>query len=477
MPSGALLRALRSALRGRRSELRARFGGAEFDGYVFPLIVERGEIAGAVAAGLDASAFSRTERELIEVREALRHAQGVTSFAYYVVDLPTGVVTVSEPFAQIWGLPPGTMQIAYSDLLQRVHDEDRDAFDALRTHALESSPSLALQCRIVRPSGEIRYIRTFGSIFTGANGKPERSVGSVFDFTDHMQAQNAVLFLSTHDPAHRIAQSPSAARSARPLFRERPHRRARDLRYRSLRADQRDRGTRGRRSTLCVRSRIACAFSRSMDIMSRVWDRTNSHVCWSNRKIARSWRPRRTVTRRARRAVQSGTRRVCLAHNDGSGRSPARRRRRTTTPKCRNGAVCRQNGGARWSGAIWPGARAQNERAQPAGARPARRDRTQRIRDVLSAADRCLEQCASSRRKRCYAGSIPNSGYSRPTFFSNIAEESDAVVEIGRWAIDRACRDAILIRDSLGRDVRLNVNVSPRHVQSSELVGHVSSAR
>ncbi|HUA09304.1 MAG TPA: EAL domain-containing protein [Candidatus Acidoferrales bacterium] len=70
----------------------------------------------------------------------------------------------------------------------------------------------------------------------------------------------------------------------------------------------------------------------------------------------------------------------------------------------------------------------------------------------------------------------PELGLLTPDVFLTIAEESDVVVEIGRWAIDQACRDAMLIRDSLGRDVRLNVNVSPRHVQSSRLIGHVSSA-
>lgn len=70
----------------------------------------------------------------------------------------------------------------------------------------------------------------------------------------------------------------------------------------------------------------------------------------------------------------------------------------------------------------------------------------------------------------------PELGLLTPDVFLTIAEESDVVVEIGRWAIDRACRDAMLIRDSLGRDVRLNVNVSPRHVQSERLVGHVSTA-
>jgi len=51
---GAALRALRGALRGRHRALKADFGGVAFDGHVFPLMVENGEIAGAVAVGVDA---------------------------------------------------------------------------------------------------------------------------------------------------------------------------------------------------------------------------------------------------------------------------------------------------------------------------------------------------------------------------------------------------------------------------------------
>jgi diguanylate cyclase (GGDEF)-like protein len=70
----------------------------------------------------------------------------------------------------------------------------------------------------------------------------------------------------------------------------------------------------------------------------------------------------------------------------------------------------------------------------------------------------------------------PELGLLTPDMFLSIAEESEAVVNIGQWVIDRACRDAVLIRESLGRDVRLNVNVSPRHVQSTGLIGHVADA-
>jgi diguanylate cyclase (GGDEF)-like protein len=68
----------------------------------------------------------------------------------------------------------------------------------------------------------------------------------------------------------------------------------------------------------------------------------------------------------------------------------------------------------------------------------------------------------------------PDLGLLTPDVFLSIAEESDAVVDIGRWGIDRACRDAILFRPTVG-ELRLNVNVSPRHVQSSKLVADVAN--
>ena len=68
----------------------------------------------------------------------------------------------------------------------------------------------------------------------------------------------------------------------------------------------------------------------------------------------------------------------------------------------------------------------------------------------------------------------PDLGLLTPDVFLSIAEESDTVVDIGRWGLDRACRDAALFRPSVG-EVRLNFNVSPRHVQSSTLVGDVAN--
>lgn len=476
MPSGALLRALRAAMRGQRTELRCRIGAAQFDGYVFPLHDERGELIGAVAAGLDASAFSRTERELVEVREALRHAQGVTSLAYYVVDIRSDVVTISEPFAQIWGLPPGTTEVHYADLLQRIHEEDREAFDALRRHAIASGPSIALQCRIVRPSGELRYIRTFGSIFTGPDGKPERSVGSVFDFTDQMQAQNAVLFLSTHDPLtgllnrHQLLEvlehyAASGDRTgALVLFdidrfaqiNEIAGHAVGDQLLRAIADRTRFLEADGHYVARLGSDEFACLLVDPKD--RKIWDERLDQL--------RSALEAPFETGHAEYVLRA-TMGIAEHPQDGVGEALLQNAGMAlyAAKAAARGGLVRYNPALERKMSV----RSRLERDLPSAIE--RSEFAMFYQPLIDAANNVVIAAEALLRWQ-----HPELGLLTPDMFLTIAEESDAVVEIGRWAIDRACRDAVLIRGSLGRDVRLNVNVSPRHVQSSKLVGHVSNA-
>jgi diguanylate cyclase (GGDEF)-like protein len=475
VPTGALLRAMHAALNGHRTELRARIGDTEFDGCVFPLLNERGEIAGAVAAGLDAAAFSRTEQELIEVREALRHAQGVASFAYYVVDLTSDMVTISEPFAQIWGLPLGTTHILYSDLLQRVHEEDREAFDALRRHSLESGPSIALQCRIVRPTGEIRYIRAFGSIFSGLGGEPERSVGSVFDFTDQMQAQNAVLFLSTHDPLtgllnrHQLLEvlghyADGDRTGALVIFdidrfaqiNEIAGHAVGDQLLRSIADRTRFLEADGHYVARLGSDEFAC-------FLIDPKDRTQADERLQELRDALEAPFEAGHGEFVLRATMG------IAHHpeDGTGETLLQNAGMAlyAAKTAARGGVMRYNPALERKMSV----RSRLERDLPAAIE--RSEFAMYYQPLMDAANNVVIATEALLRWR-----HPELGLLAPGEFLTIAEESEAVVEIGRWAIDRACRDAVLIRDSLGRDVRLNVNVSPRHVQSSKLVSHVSSA-
>jgi diguanylate cyclase (GGDEF)-like protein/PAS domain S-box-containing protein len=72
----------------------------------------------------------------------------------------------------------------------------------------------------------------------------------------------------------------------------------------------------------------------------------------------------------------------------------------------------------------------------------------------------------------------PALGRLMPGRFIQIAEESGQIVRLGRWVLNRACRDLRAWRGAVagGDGLRLAVNISGRHLQHGELVRDVAVA-
>ena len=70
----------------------------------------------------------------------------------------------------------------------------------------------------------------------------------------------------------------------------------------------------------------------------------------------------------------------------------------------------------------------------------------------------------------------PEHGEIAPLDFIPLAEESGLIVPIGRWVLLEACFYAARLRELLGRDLEISVNVSARQLQHPEFVEHVDGA-
>jgi diguanylate cyclase (GGDEF)-like protein/PAS domain S-box-containing protein len=64
-------------------------------------------------------------------------------------------------------------------------------------------------------------------------------------------------------------------------------------------------------------------------------------------------------------------------------------------------------------------------------------------------------------------GTIP------PVQFIPIAEESGLIIPIGRWAIERACEQAVRWQARTDRDPSVSVNLSPRQFRDADLIRHI----
>jgi diguanylate cyclase (GGDEF)-like protein/PAS domain S-box-containing protein len=70
----------------------------------------------------------------------------------------------------------------------------------------------------------------------------------------------------------------------------------------------------------------------------------------------------------------------------------------------------------------------------------------------------------------------PTLGEVPPLDFIPLAEESGLIVQIGRWVLLEACFYASRLRELLGRDLEIAVNVSARQLQHPEFIEHVEDA-
>ena len=57
-----------------------------------------------------------------------------------------------------------------------------------------------------------------------------------------------------------------------------------------------------------------------------------------------------------------------------------------------------------------------------------------------------------------------------------MAEETGLILPLGRYVLDKACRQVRSIRDRLGVDLPISINLSPRQFQESGLLSQVAAA-
>jgi PAS domain S-box-containing protein len=146
-----------------------------------------GEFVGFIGSCIDI-----TERKLIEERlrtnEArLKDAQRLAKVGSWERHLEADSIQWSEEMIRIFGLPNGAPS-NFQSFLDRVHPKDRERILETDRKNRSSLEPVEVEHRIIRPDGEVRFVRAIVEAIRNDQGKAVRLTGATQDVTEQVVA-------------------------------------------------------------------------------------------------------------------------------------------------------------------------------------------------------------------------------------------------------------------------------------------------
>ncbi len=150
-----------------------------------------GRIVGYFGVQRDISDRKKTEAALKESEERFRQlAENIESVFWMVNVQPQEIIYMSPGYEKIWGRSCADLYAHRRFFAESLHPEDRDRVIATLTKPIESENET--EYRIVRPDGEIRWIRDRAFPIRNQAGQVYRIVGIAEDISEGKQAEKAI---------------------------------------------------------------------------------------------------------------------------------------------------------------------------------------------------------------------------------------------------------------------------------------------
>jgi PAS domain S-box-containing protein len=146
------------------------------------------------------------QEEKLQRSEAyLAEAQRLTHTGSWAWRVAGGdALHLSEEWYRIYGFDPQNGPLAFEQLLQRTHPEDRARWKGVIDRAIKRKLDYEVEFRILLPDATTKHIHTVGHPVLNASGDLVQFVGSSTDITERKRAEQATRLLaaiveSSHD--------------------------------------------------------------------------------------------------------------------------------------------------------------------------------------------------------------------------------------------------------------------------------------
>jgi len=157
-----------------------------------PIFDAEGRVSGLFGIARDITERKRAEIALKENELRLTQSQEIAHLGSWSWDIRTNVNTWSDENYRIFGYAPKSVEPTYDLFAGALHPDDRDRVLAAAAATVERDDPYDLDCRIVRPDGEIRYVHCKGTVTRDVQGRPRTMAGTVLDITERRRTEQAL---------------------------------------------------------------------------------------------------------------------------------------------------------------------------------------------------------------------------------------------------------------------------------------------
>ena len=135
-------------------------------------------------------------RIIEEATMLMTQGQELANFGNWQWDIKNNTVKWSDVLYDIYGVDKQTHVANYESYLSMLHPDDREFVQNTILTALSSKEDVAFEERIIRPNGEMRYLKSWGRVLCDNNGNPEKMIGSCLDVTAAKMAETQLWEIS-----------------------------------------------------------------------------------------------------------------------------------------------------------------------------------------------------------------------------------------------------------------------------------------
>ena len=150
---------------------------------------EDGKVESIYGSNQDITDRKKIEKSLTKSERSLKSSQRIAHLGSWEYNIITGEISGSEEVFNIFSIPIDSPNATIEDLFSFIHPEDKEEVSLAINEALAGKKNYNIDHRIIRPSGEIRYVNEQAEILFNKEGAPQIMIGTVLDITERKQAE------------------------------------------------------------------------------------------------------------------------------------------------------------------------------------------------------------------------------------------------------------------------------------------------